>query len=152
VVNYNTVHTYIRCFFVAVNLKAKFYTATIFCIVKKYGYSKCRFFGGRCGMLPFLTKCLKEKFFNVSRYKFACPPCCCYWLQEIKTHEVHVIPSGITFLSDFIKTKIFDRFSKKNTQMPNFMKIRPLGCELFHADGRTDGQRHWHDEANSRFS
>ena len=26
------------------------------------------------------------------------------------------------------------------------MKIRPLGAELFHADGRTDG----HDEANSR--
>ena len=28
------------------------------------------------------------------------------------------------------------------------MKIRPVGAELFHADGRTDG----HDEANSRFS
>ena len=26
------------------------------------------------------------------------------------------------------------------------MKIRPVGAELFHADGRT------HDEANSRFS
>jgi hypothetical protein len=30
-----------------------------------------------------------------------------------------------------------DRFSK-NTQIPNFMKIRPVGDELFHADGRTD--------------
>jgi len=28
------------------------------------------------------------------------------------------------------------------------MKIRQLGAELFHADGRTDR----HDEANSRFS
>jgi hypothetical protein len=28
------------------------------------------------------------------------------------------------------------------------MKFRPLGEELFHADGRTDG----HDEANSYFS
>ena len=28
------------------------------------------------------------------------------------------------------------------------MKIRKLGAELFHADGRTDR----HDEANSRFS
>ena len=28
------------------------------------------------------------------------------------------------------------------------MKIRPVGAELFHADGRTDR----HDEANSRFS
>jgi len=27
--------------------------------------------------------------------------------------------------------------------MSNFMKIRPPGAELFHADGRTDG----HDEA-----
>jgi hypothetical protein len=31
--------------------------------------------------------------------------------------------------------------------MSNFMKIRPVGAELFHADGRTDR----HDEANSRF-
>ena len=36
---------------------------------------------------------------------------------------------------------------KKNTQISNFMKIRPVGAELFHADGRTDG----HDEAISRF-
>jgi hypothetical protein len=28
------------------------------------------------------------------------------------------------------------------------MKIRPVGAELFHAEGWTDG----HDEANSRFS
>jgi len=28
------------------------------------------------------------------------------------------------------------------------MKIRPVGAELFHVDGRTD----WHDEVNSRFS
>ena len=33
-----------------------------------------------------------------------------------------------------------------NTQ--NFMKLRPVGAELFHADGQTDG----HDEGNSRFS
>jgi hypothetical protein len=30
-----------------------------------------------------------------------------------------------------------DRFSK-NTQILNFMKIRPVGAELFRADGRTD--------------
>jgi hypothetical protein len=29
-----------------------------------------------------------------------------------------------------------DRFSK-DTQIPNFVKIRPLGAELFHADGQT---------------
>jgi hypothetical protein len=30
-----------------------------------------------------------------------------------------------------------DRFSK-NAQMSNYMKIRAVGAELFHADGRTD--------------
>jgi hypothetical protein len=42
----------------------------------------------------------------------------------------------------------FSRDIKKNTQISNFMKIRPVGTELFHADGRT----YRHDEANSRFS
>jgi len=40
-----------------------------------------------------------------------------------------------------------ERFSD-NTEISNFMKIRPVGDELFHAEGRTDR----HDEANSRFS
>jgi len=31
---------------------------------------------------------------------------------------------------------------EKNTQIPNFMKIRPVAAELFHADGRTDGHTH----------
>ena len=31
----------------------------------------------------------------------------------------------------------FGKFSK-NTQISNFMKIRPVGAELFHADGQTD--------------
>ena len=46
---------------------------------------------------------------------------------------------------------ILDRFAK-NTQISNFMKIRPFGTELFHADGQTVGQMDRHDEANSRFS
>jgi hypothetical protein len=32
--------------------------------------------------------------------------------------------------------------------MSNFIKVRPVGAQLFHADRRTDG----HDEAYSRFS
>ena len=32
-----------------------------------------------------------------------------------------------------------DTFSK-NTQIPDFIKIRSVGAELFHADGQTDGQ------------
>jgi hypothetical protein len=41
------------------------------------------------------------------------------------------------------------RFSK-NPRISNFMKILPVGAELFHMDGRTDTQTY--DEANSRFS
>jgi hypothetical protein len=41
------------------------------------------------------------------------------------------------FLSHFNKTWNFlDRFSKI-TQTSTFMKIRSVGAELFHADGRT---------------
>jgi len=31
-------------------------------------------------------------------------------------------------------------FRKKGTKTSNFMKIRPVDAELFHADGRMDGQ------------
>jgi hypothetical protein len=41
-----------------------------------------------------------------------------------------------------------DRFSK-NTRILNVVKIRPVGAELFHADGRTDRQTY--DEASSHF-
>jgi len=40
-------------------------------------------------------------------------------------------------LSHFNETKSLDRLSK-HTQVPNFVKIRPVEAELFHADGRTD--------------
>ena len=40
----------------------------------------------------------------------------------------------------------------KNTQIPNLMKIRSLGAELFHADKQMDGETARHDEANYRFS
>jgi hypothetical protein len=36
-----------------------------------------------------------------------------------------------------MKLEVLDIFSK-NTQISNFMKIRPVGAELFHANGRTD--------------
>jgi len=42
----------------------------------------------------------------------------------------------LTFLTDF-----------RNTLISNFMKIHPLGAELFHANGQIDR----HDEANSLF-
>jgi len=57
---------------------------------------------------------------------------------------------------------VLDRFLKNNL-ISNFMKIRPMGSELFHADGetgreigrqtdkQTDGQTDRCNEANSRF-
>jgi hypothetical protein len=43
-----------------------------------------------------------------------------------------------------------------HSQISNFVKIRPEGAELYHADGRTDGrtdrQKDRHQEVNSRFS
>jgi hypothetical protein len=41
------------------------------------------------------------------------------------------------FLSDLNETKFLDGFSK-NAQISNFTRARPVGAELFHADGRTD--------------
>jgi hypothetical protein len=41
-------------------------------------------------------------------------------------------------LSDFNETWIFLDKVLKNTQITNFMKIRPVGAELFRADGPTD--------------
>jgi hypothetical protein len=42
----------------------------------------------------------------------------------------------------------FPNSFSKNTQISSFMKISPVGAELFHADGRTET----HDGVNSRFS
>ena len=44
------------------------------------------------------------------------------------------------FLSDFKDTLIFSTDFSKNTRIWNLMKIRPVEADLFHADGRTDGQ------------
>ena len=38
----------------------------------------------------------------------------------------------------------------KNAQLLTFMKIRPMGAEVFHENTRTDGQTY--DESSSRFS
>ena len=42
--------------------------------------------------------------------------------------------------------KILDRFSK-NEEIQNFIKIRPVGAELFHQDRHTDEQAEGNDEA-----
>jgi hypothetical protein len=52
-----------------------------------------------------------------------------------------------SYKSDFNEKLIFlDRFSKNNP-ISNFMKFRPMGAKLLHADI----QANEHDEANSRF-
>ena len=45
------------------------------------------------------------------------------------------------FLSNFNKTWIFSTEGRKKAQMSNFIKICPVGKEIFHADGRTDMQK-----------
>ena len=52
----------------------------------------------------------------------------------------------IIFVRFYWNLNFLDRVSQ-NPQMSNFMKIRAVGAEFFHMDGRTG--RH---EANSRFS
>ena len=42
-----------------------------------------------------------------------------------------------TFLLDFKETRIFSTAFSKNAQISNFMKIRVVGAELFHADEET---------------
>ena len=37
-----------------------------------------------------------------------------------------------------LTSNFLNRFSKKNTQILNFMKIRPVGAEMFRGDGQTE--------------
>jgi len=50
-------------------------------------------------------------------------------------------PCQVSVIIDIFLSKfnLLERFFK-NTEISNFMKIRPVGARLFHADGRTDRQ------------
>ena len=53
------------------------------------------------------------------------------------------------FLSYFHETWILSANFRKDTQISNFIKIRPVGAELFLADGRTDiqaGRHAWRSQ------
>ena len=41
-------------------------------------------------------------------------------------------------LSHFNECSVFSTDFRKNAEIPIFTKIRPVGSELFHADGQTD--------------
>jgi hypothetical protein len=56
----------------------------------------------------------------------------------------------VILVRSYWNLNFLNRFSK-NTEIPNLTKIRPVGAELLHADGRTDRQTDWRDKANSRF-
>jgi hypothetical protein len=58
--------------------------------------------------------------------------------------------SFLLFLSDFDETWICWIDFSKNLLIPNFMKIRPVGADLFHADGRTDSNTDRHAFRNLR--
>jgi len=52
------------------------------------------------------------------------------------------------FLSNFNETWFFSTDFRENTKLSNLVKIRRVGAELFHADGRTKK----YDETNIHFS
>jgi hypothetical protein len=51
------------------------------------------------------------------------------------------------FFSDFNESWTSSTDFFNNTQISDFIKIRPMEAEIYRADGRTDT----HDESNSRF-
>ena len=44
----------------------------------------------------------------------------------------------LAYYQSLYNLNIIDKFSKNN-QISNLIKIRPVGAELFHEEGRTDG-------------
>jgi len=54
--------------------------------------------------------------------------------------NVHCYSNCQLFLSYCNQTSIFFDRDSKNTQISDFMKLHPVGAELFNADRRTDGR------------
>ena len=114
--------------------------STIFCphyLINNRIFEEKKLLNAKCGFW-FSLQLLSEIFLILRRTE----------RDMIKSIYWSTCKVPLLFLSDFSETWIsFNKFSK-NTEIQNFMKIRPVGAELFHADGRTNR----HDEAQSRFS
>jgi hypothetical protein len=67
---------------------------------------------------------------------------------------INITKRGVVYGKEkAIKTSGFlDRFPKNVLRISKFTKTRSVRADLFHAGGRTDGQRDRHDEANNSFS
>jgi len=57
----------------------------------------------------------------------------------------------LLFLSDFNETRIFLKYIQKNSQMSYWMKISPVGAELFHAGRQRDRRTDRPDIAGGHF-
>jgi len=109
------------------------------------------FVRGRSGCKTFLVLSLKwHDFRNKKLRKVKCVYN--FFLKHVLFQEefsdVHV--KYPLFLSDFNETWIFPIYFSKSTQISNSMKICLVGVELFHGNGRIDGETY--DDAKSRFS
>ena len=73
-------------------------------------------------------------------------------LRRVVATIVAVEEQRVLYMVCVCVFKIFLAVLRKNTQISNFTKIRPVGAELFHKDRQTDGRKDGHDEANSYIS
>ena len=53
---------------------------------------------------------------------------------------MYIVLEYSLFLPDINENRIFSTYFQKNLEISSLMKIRLVGAELFHADGRTDGR------------
>ena len=57
-------------------------------------------------------------------------------------HKCHRSSHRVSFIlvRFLLKLTLSDKFKKKNPQISNFMKIRPVCAQLFHVGGQSDGR------------
>jgi len=73
---------------------------------------------------------LSETFFILRRVK-----------RDIKNVNESSCKVSFTYSCPILIKIVFSRQIFKNTQISNYMKIHPVGTELFHADGQTDRRK-----------